>query len=82
MIATTVAANALPANATGGKWIVQNLGTEAIYVARTEAGATTAAGVKLAAFEAIEVDVPTHIGEHGIWVVTSTGTADVRVIKS
>jgi hypothetical protein len=62
-------------------WLIQNLGTEAIYVARTADAATAATGVEVGAFQAVEFRLST-AGISSIFAATATGTADVRVIKS
>jgi hypothetical protein len=81
MTITTNPTNILPAGAAGYTWIVQNLGTEAIYIARTAAGATSTEGVKVGQYEAIEVKLSTS-GTTTLYAATATGTADVRVIKT
>lgn len=81
MTVTTDPSNVLPAGTSGGTWIVQNLGTEAIYIGRTASDANTTTGVKVAQFEAVEFDFSTS-GTASIWARTATGTADVRVLKA
>jgi hypothetical protein len=81
MTVTTTPANILPTGASGGTWIVQNLGTAAIYVARNADAATAAAGVKVGANQAVEFEFST-AGVAAVWAATESGTADVRVIKT
>lgn len=82
MTVTTTPANILPTGASGGVWLVQNLGDEAIYLARTAGGADPADGVKVAAFEAVEFRLSTADSTPTIFASTETGTADVRVIRT
>jgi hypothetical protein len=80
MIVNTTPTNVLPNGAEGGTWLVQNLGSDAVYVARTEAGVAPTAGVRLGAFQAVEIDLGTR-GGSGIWAASVSTTADVRVLK-
>jgi hypothetical protein len=80
MIVNTTPANVLPNGAEGGTWLVQNLGTDGIYVGRTEAGVSPSTGVRIGAFQAVTIDLGTRAGS-GIWAAAVTTTADVRVLK-
>jgi len=81
--ATTTPTNLIAGVESGGRWLLQNLGSEAVYVARSEADCSTTAGLKLGAGEAISFDSPvrTYNGGNAIWVRTATGTADVRILR-
>jgi hypothetical protein len=83
MTATTTPTNLLASEDPGGEWLVQNLGTEPIYVARSEGACTPTQGVRISAGQAIGFDSPLreYNGGAEIWVCTSTGTADVRVLR-
>jgi hypothetical protein len=81
--ATTTPTNLIAGEESGGRWLVQNLGAAAVYVARSEADCTTTAGLKLGAGEAISFDSPmrSYNGGTGLWVRTASGTADVRTLR-
>lgn len=81
MTVTTSPANILPAGAQGGTWLVQNLGPETIYVARTAADATVASGVRIGAEQAVEIRLGTVAGS-GIWAAAASGTSSVRVVRN
>jgi len=81
--ANTTPHNLIVGEEAGGRWLVQNLGSEAAYLGRTEATCTTTAGLKLGAGEAIGFDSPlrSYNGGSALWVRTASGTADVRVLR-
>jgi hypothetical protein len=82
MTIETTPVNLLDGKPAGGEWLVQNLGTADIYLARTEDDCTTEDGVRISENEALSFDEPvrTRTGG-GIWVRTASGEADVRVIR-
>jgi hypothetical protein len=83
MTVTTTPSNLLDEMPAGGEWLIQNLGSAAIYLARTEADCTTTDGVKISANEAIAIDEPardfSRTGQ--LWARTASGTADVRLLR-
>lgn len=83
MTATTTPTDLIAGEEPGGRWLVQNLGSQAIYLARSQAACTTTAGVKLGAGEALSFDAPvrSYNGGTGIWVRTASSTADVRILR-
>jgi len=83
MTVTTTPANLLADKAAGAEWLIQNLSSNAIYVARSEAECTTADGVKIAQYEAISIDEPARIFTRTaeLWARTASGTADVRILR-
>jgi hypothetical protein len=83
MTVTTTPTNLLSGKPAGGEWLIQNLSSNAIYLARTEAECTTTDGVKVAQNEAISIDEPARAFTRTaqLWARTATGTADVRIIR-
>jgi hypothetical protein len=67
----------------GGRWLVQNLGPDDIYIARNQSGCTPGQGVRVSENEAYEFAAPVrgYNGGAGIWACTDDeGEADVRVL--
>lgn len=67
----------------GGRWLVQNLGPDDVYIARNETGCTPEAGIRVSENEAYEFSAPvrSYNGGAGIWACTDEdGEADVRVL--
>jgi hypothetical protein len=83
MNVTTTPSNLLDGEVTGAEWLIQNLGTEAIYLARSEEDCTTADGVKVGQYEAITIDEParSYARTAELWARTASGTADVRILR-
>jgi hypothetical protein len=83
MNVTTAPIDLLAGQPANGEWLIQNLGTNAIFIARTQADCTTTAGVKIALNEAISIDEPARVFTRTaqLWARTASGTADVRIIR-
>jgi hypothetical protein len=83
MTASTTPTNTLAGKDSGGRWLLQNLGPEDIYVSRSEDDCTTADGIRVAANEAMTLDTPVrdYNGGNELWIVTDTGTSDVRLMR-
>lgn len=83
MTVNTTPVDLLANQAKGGEWLIQNLGTNAIYLSRTEADCTSTAGVKVGVNEAISIDEPARVftKTNQLWACTASGTADVRIIR-
>lgn len=83
MNVTTTPTDLLAAQPANGEWLIQNLGANAIYVARTAEDCTSTAGVKIGVNEAISIDEPARVFTRTaqLWACTASGTADVRIIR-
>lgn len=83
MNVTTNPTDLLSGKPANGEWLIQNLGANDIYVARTSAECTTTNGVKIAENEAISIDEPARVFTRTsqLWARTESGTADVRIIR-
>lgn len=83
MTVTTTPTDLLAGKPANGEWLIQNLGANAIYIARTEGECTTTNGVKISTNEAISIDEPARVFTRTsqLWARTASGTADVRVLR-
>jgi hypothetical protein len=60
--------------------LIQNLGPEPVYVARNAANILTS-GIELLEGDALELVAPVFEGGGPVFVATSSGTSDVRVLS-
>jgi hypothetical protein len=83
MTVTTTPTDLLAGKPANAEWLIQNLGANAIYVARTEEECTSTDGVKIGVNEAISIDEPARVFTRTaqLWACTASGTADVRIIR-
>lgn len=82
MIITTTPTNLLAEQSSGARWLVQNLGPEAVFVARSQGTCTPTAGLKVGKGEAISLDVPVRKYNGGsLWARSESNTADVRIMR-
>lgn len=59
--------------------LIQNLGPEALYVSRSSTD-TVENGIELLEGDALELNGPVFEGGGPVYMATSTGTSDVRVM--
>lgn len=81
MTVNTNPTSILPGGAQGGSWLIQNVGEETIYVGRTSASASTAAGIQIGEGQAVSIDLGTVTGST-LYAATETGTSTVRVLRT
>lgn len=80
MTVGTEPVSTLPEGAEGGAWLIQNLGPEAIYVARTASQATVGNGVRIGVNQAVGINLGTNPNAT-IYASTESATSSVRTLR-